>query len=36
MALMAKFIHKDVEGAVILAGSRAGQTAAWAGIGSLL
>jgi hypothetical protein len=31
-ALMAKFIHKDVAGAVIPAGKRAGQTAACAGI----
>jgi hypothetical protein len=33
---MAKFIHKDVAGAVIRSGKRAGQTAACAGIGSLL
>jgi hypothetical protein len=28
MALMAKFIHKEVAGAVIRSGKRAGQTAA--------
>jgi hypothetical protein len=32
---MAKFIQSDVAGGVILAGKRTGQTAAWAGIGSL-
>jgi hypothetical protein len=35
-ALMAKFIHKEVAGADKRAGSRAGQTAAWAGIRCLL
>ena len=35
-ALMAKFIHKEVAGADKRAGSRAGQTAAWAGIQCLL
>jgi hypothetical protein len=33
---MAKFIHKEVAGADKRAGSRAGQTAAWAGIQCLL
>jgi hypothetical protein len=36
MALIAKFIHRDVTGGVILAGRRAGQTASWAGIDGLL
>jgi hypothetical protein len=35
-ALMARFIQSDVAGAVILAGKRAGQTAACAGISRLL
>jgi hypothetical protein len=35
-ALIARFIHRDVAGAMIRKGRRAGQTAACAGISKLL